>query len=283
MTGTSTVHVAHAKAPLGEILNYRSLVGNFARRELRTRFKGSKIGWLWSLANPLATLAVYTVVFGKFLGADRGMQPSGSGRANSFAVYLFTGLVVWNIFSTVIVRNVGGLLEVGALRRKVYFPAIAPLAGITIAVLVELSVELGLLVAVYALLGNIGWTFLAVPFLVLLIAAFAFGLGLLLALANVQYRDVGYLLTIALQLLFYLSPIIYPITFVQKAIGTGFASTLYHANPITQYVLAFQDCLWQLRWPSFERLAYCSAWSVVVLVVGWVVFTRRSQNVAEDL
>jgi ABC-type polysaccharide/polyol phosphate export permease len=284
VTGTSTVHVADAKAPLDEIFDYRSLVGNFVRRELRTRFKGSRIGWLWSLANPIATLAVYTVVFGIFLGANKSVPKSGSGDVNNFAVYLFTGLVVWNVFASVLNRNVSGLLEIGALRRKVYFPPIAPLTGITLAVLVELGVEFGLLLVVYIAFGNIGLTFLLAPVVIGLAAVFSFGLGLLLAVANARYRDVSYLLTIVLQLLFYMTPIIYPITLVEKKlVGHEWVSLLYRSNPLTQYVLVLRELMWELRWPSMAQFGYCVAWAAVMGAVGWVVFTRKSFNIAEQM
>jgi ABC-type polysaccharide/polyol phosphate export permease len=284
VTGTTTVHVADAKAPLGEILNYRSLVGNFVRRELRTRFKGSRIGWLWSLANPIATLTVYTVVFGIIFQGNRSVPTAGSGNLKSFAVYLFTGLVVWNIFAGVLNRNVSGLLEIGALRRKVYFPPIAPLTGITLAILVELGVEFGLLVAVYIVYGNIGWTFLLTPVVLALAAVFSFGLGLLLAVANARYRDVSYLLTIVLQLLFYMIPVIYPMTLVAKALkGHAWMLLLYRANPLTQYVLVMRELMWDLRWPSLAQFGYCVAWAAAMGAIGWVVFTRKSLTIAEQL
>ncbi|MEI2826933.1 MAG: ABC transporter permease [Dermatophilaceae bacterium] len=202
------------------MLNYRSLAESFLHRELRTRFLGSRFGWVWSLINPLLILAMYSVVFGIVLGANRGLQPSANGL-QIFAIYLFTGLVCWNIFSSVLQRTIDGLVELIPLRRKVSFPILAPLVGMAIATLVERSAEMALLLVVYALLGNVGWTTALVPIFMLLVAGFAFGLGLIVAITNIAFRDIGHLVGVGLQLLFYATPVIYPASFLDTHLAPG--------------------------------------------------------------
>ena len=112
---------------LTEIWTYRGLVGNFAQRELRGKYKGSALGWFWSLLNPLATLGVYALVFGVFLKFSPPV--AGNGELQNFAVYLFTGLVAWNFFHAVVTGSIGALAASGPLLKKIWFPPFAPVIG----------------------------------------------------------------------------------------------------------------------------------------------------------
>ena len=272
---------------LTEIWTYRGLVGNFAQRELRGKYKGSALGWFWSLLNPLATLAVYALVFGFFLK----FQPpvAGNGELENFAVYLFTALVAWNFFYAVVTGSIGALAGSGPLLKKIYFPAFAPVIGGAGATLFQTGIEVGLLIAVMVVLQNVSWTFLLLPYLLLLLALFSIGIGLLLAMLNVRYRDVAYLVTIVLNLLFYATPIIYPITLVpevaQAPFGLGEVPVrqLYDLSPLTQFVEAFRDVVYLLQPPSLSRLLYLTVVSAVVFLLGFAYFQRGSRDVAELL
>ncbi len=267
---------------LSEIWTYRGLVGNFAQRELRGKYKGSALGWFWSLLNPLATLAVYALVFGFFLRFP--VPVAGNGELQNFAVYLFTGLVAWNFFFAVVTGSIGSLASSGPLLKKIYFPAFAPVIGGAGATLFQTGIEVGLLVLVMLAVQNVSWTFLLLPFLLLLLAGFSIGIGLLLAMLNVRYRDVAYLVTILLNLLFYATPIIYPISLVPQTYdGWLPVRDLYLLNPVTQFVEAFRDVLYDLQVPSFGRLAGLTAVSAVVFLLGFTYFQRGSRDVAELL
>ena len=271
---------------LTEIWTYRGLVGNFAQRELRGKYKGSALGWFWSLLNPLATLGVYALVFGFFLK----FQPpvAGNGELQNFAVYLFTALVAWNFFFAVVTGSIGALAGAGPLLKKIYFPAFAPVIGGAGATLFQTGIEVGLLLAVMVVLQNVSWTFVLLPYLLVLLALFAIGLGLLLAMLNVRYRDVAYLVTIVLNLLFYATPIIYPITLVPERaqaplVGEIPVRDLYELSPLTQFVEAFRDVVYLLQPPSLTRLLYLTVVSAVVFLVGFAYFQRGSRDVAELL
>ena len=132
-----------------------------------------------------------------------------------------------------------------------------------------------------ALLGAAtGYTLL--PYLLVLLAAFAMGIGLLLAMLNVRYRDVAYLVTIVLNLLFYATPIIYPITLVESY-DVAWVRELYLLNPVTQFVEAFRDILYDLEVPSAGRLLGLTAVSAVVFLLGFAYFQRGARDVAELL
>ena len=275
---------------------HRALVGNFARRELKAKYKGSVLGSLWSMVNPLATLGVYTLIFGFFLK----FQPptAGNGHLHNFAIYLFTALVCWNMFFGLLTGTMGSLIAAGGLLRKVYFPASAPVFGAALATLNQTAIEMGLLIVAYILLGNISWTVLFVPFFLILLFAFSLGAGLALSVVNARYRDVAYLVSIWLQLMFYMEPIVYPksqidahikgfqTSDVHQTIGTAPAHPwlhIYYWNPLTQFIEAFRNCFYDLKIPSWENFVSLTIWSFGLLAVGWWLFERGAREVAEEL
>lgn len=264
-----------------ELWQYRGLIGNFAQRELKGQYRGSALGSLWSLLNPLATLGVYTLVFGFFLKFEPPV--AGNGELRNFAVYLFTGLVVWNLFHTVTTGSMGALVGAGPLLKKIYFPPYAPVAGNAISVMVQAGIELALLLAVYLLLGNVSWTFALVPVLLLPLAAFSLGVGLVLAILNARFRDVSHLAGVGLNLLFYASPIIYPLDYVAQRYAEHPWLRIYEWNPVTAFVEAFRDVLYDLQPPPASRLIYLYVLSAVVLVAGWSYFRSSSLDVGEEL
>jgi ABC-type polysaccharide/polyol phosphate export permease len=264
-----------------ELWQYRGLIGNFAQRELKGKYRGSALGWTWSLLNPLATLGIYTLVFGFFIRFP--VPLAGNGTLRNFAVYLFTALVVWNFFFTVATGSMAALIGAGPLLRKIYFPPYVPVAGSAIAVVTQTGIELGLLLAVYIAVGNISWTIVLVPVLLVLLAAFSLGVGLMLSILNARFRDVSYLVGVGLNLLFYATPIIYPITFVTDRYGQHPWLRLYEYNPVTAFVEAFRDVLYDLRLPSTARLGYLTVVSAATLVLGWLYFRRGSRDVSEEL
>lgn len=263
------------------VWQYRGLIGNFANREIKGKYKGSLLGSAWSLINPLATLAIYSLVFGFIIRFPTPV--AGNGHLRNFTVYLFTALVVWNFFQAVTTSSMGALVSAGPLLRKIYFPPFAPVIGSAGAVLNQTAIEFGLLLVVYVAVLNIGWSVLLVPVLLALLAAFALGLGLMLAIANARFRDVSYIVTVLLNLLFYMSPIIYPISVVTNLYDKHPWLRVYEYNPITAFIEAFRSVLWDLEFPGWGRLGYLTLVSLAVLAIGWTVFQRKSADVSEEL
>jgi ABC-2 type transport system permease protein len=263
------------------VWQYRGLIGNFANREIKGKYKGSLLGSAWSLINPLATLAIYSLVFGFIIKFPTPV--AGNGSLTSFTVYLFTALVVWNFFQSVTTSGMGALVTAGPLLRKIYFPPFAPVIGSAGAVLNQTAIEFGLLFVVYLVVQNISWTFLLVPVLLVLLSMFCLGLGLILSIANARYRDVSYIVSVLMSLLFYLSPIIYPISLVTDLYDEHSWLRLYEYNPITAFIEAFRSALWHLEFPGWGELAYLTAISILALVGGWTFFQRKSADVSEEL
>lgn len=275
------------------VWGHRALVGNFARRELKAKYKGSILGSLWSLVNPLATLGVYTLIFGLFLKFPP--EVGGNGHLKNFAIYLFTALVAWNAFFGLVTGTMGSLISAGGLLRKVSFPPSAPVFGSALATLNQTAIEFGLLTVAFLCLRNISFTVLLVPILLIFLFMFSLGIGLALSVVNARYRDVAYLVSIALNLLFYCEPIVYPKSYVDAHIhgyqvGNPNAHTaahpwlhIYYWNPLTQFVNGFRDCFYLLKVPPLSTFVTTGVWAVVLLAFGWWVFERGAREVAEEL
>ncbi|MCU1603458.1 MAG: type transporter [Frankiales bacterium] len=266
---------------LSAIWTFRGLIGNFAQRELRGKYKGSALGQLWSLLNPLATLAIYSLVFGIFL--RQTPEVAGNGHLRNFAVYLFTALVAWNFFNAVVTGAISALVGAGPLLKKIYFPPFAPVIGGAAATLYQAGIEIGLLVFVMLLARNVSFTFLLLPVLLAMLALFALGLGLVLARLNVKYRDVSYIVSIGMNLLFYGTPIIYKLDIVPEHHDGVPLRRILQFNPLTQFVEAFRDCVYRLQVPSAARLLALLVISVVVFLLGFTYFERGARDVAEEL
>jgi ABC-2 type transport system permease protein len=263
------------------VWQYRGLIGNFANREIKGKYKGSLLGSAWSLINPLATLATYTLVFGFIIRFPTPV--AGNGSLTSFTIYLFSALVVWNFFSSVTTSGMGALVGAGPLLKKIYFPPFAPVIGSAGAVLNQTAIEFGLLFLIYVIVLNISWTILLVPVLLVLLAAFSLGLGMFLAILNARFRDVSYIVSVVMGLLFYMSPIIYPISIVTDQYANHPWLRIYEYNPITAFIEAFRDALWFLQFPGWDKLGYLTVVSLAVLALGWTFFQRKSADVSEEL
>ena len=264
-----------------EIWGYRELIGRLVQRELGARYKRSVLGWLWSMLNPAATLAIYALVFGVLLKFDP--PRAGNGRFDNFALYLFCALVMWNAFYGVITGAMNALLDLGSLLGKVYFPPEAPAVAALLTVLFQAAIEASILMLIFICLVNVSWTFLLWPVLLLLLSIFALGIGLMLSVWNVRYRDVGYLSTIALQFLFYVTPIVYPLSLIpERAMGLP-VRDIIRLNPLSQFTEASRELLYGLDWPGLLRLGLMALMSLAVGAAGWLMFKARTRDIAEEL
>jgi ABC-2 type transport system permease protein len=260
---------------------YWPLITNFAGRELRSRYRTSFLGWAWSLINPLVTIGVYALVFGGFFGVQA--PRAGSADLQNFALYLFAGLVVWNVFAAMVNGPMVWLLGVGDMLKKVSFPADAALLGGAAAATVQTLIEATLLVVIMLIVGNGGWTMVLLPLVLAQAALLGLGVGLVLSIANVYLRDVAYLVGVALQILFFLTPIIYVIDIVPEEVYGIPAQDLLAINPLTHLVAYARDAVYFLDWPDALGMTVMTAVSAGVFLVGWVLFRRWSVGISEEL
>jgi ABC-type polysaccharide/polyol phosphate export permease len=260
---------------------YRSLILNFARRDIRARFKGSLFGLLWSLIVPLASLGIYSLVFGEFFPGNEA-PPMGNGDGdNPFPIFLFSGLVVWNMFATTTQMAMASLLGNGPLMKKIYFPAYATVFGSVLATFYQSLIEVGILVVALLAFGNLGWTWIVVLVWVALFASFVAGVSILFAVSNVYWRDVNHVVGIGMQLLFYLTPIIYTLDLVRDK--SELAAEVIRLQPIAAFVEVFRALVYQLELGAGRAWLACLAWTVLAAVSAWALYRRKGLDLSEEL
>jgi ABC-type polysaccharide/polyol phosphate export permease len=257
------------------------LLWNLTLRELRGKFKRSALGWLWSVINPLASLAIYTVVFGVFLDVRPPVgDPSG---LHVYGFFLVCGLLPWTYLTNALTGATQSMTMNEGLIKKVYFPrAVLPGAS-TLSWLASFGVELIVLSVVLIVAGNmvIPWIPVVIA-LIVLQTVFIFGIGLLLAAINVYFRDVEHFLAIALNIWFYATPILYPPELLDEQ--PAFVRTLIlDVNPMSVFVDSYRDVLYDLRFPTIVQWLTMTLVAVVSLVIGAVVFRRLEPRLAEEL
>jgi len=266
-----------------KVWEYRTLITNLAMRDLRSRYKKSFLGRLWSLINPGVTLGIYTVVFGVFLGGNDSALTAGNGSTKSFALFLFCGLVMWNAFASGVNQSISSFLAAGPMLTRTYFPPECPIIAATLTTLIQTAIETAILLGFMIALGNVSWTFVFVVPIVVLLTVFAFGLGMLISLLNVRYRDVNYLVGIGLQLMFYSTPIVYRLDTIDgKVLGVDPRDLLVF-NPLTHFVEAIRSSVYLLHAPSLRNWVAMLLAATIALFGGWWVFSRNAPRFIEEI
>lgn len=274
-----------ALASLVEIARHREMLGLLVRRDIRSRYKDSALGLAWSLIRPLVQLIIYYVVIGKFLQAERGIP--------DFAIYIFTGLIAYGLFSEIVSNGTGSILGNAGIVKKVWLPReVFPLATVGSA-LFNFSMQLLILIGATLVLGSIPWSIeiaYVVPGLLVMLT-WGLALALLLSAVNVYLRDIGYLVEVMMLLLMWASPIVYSWEMVRNIIGPGILLELYTNNPVTLGVLAFQKAFWIAGAESGApfptdlelRLVIAIALGTIAIFLAQRVFARLQGNFAQEL
>jgi lipopolysaccharide transport system permease protein len=271
---------------ISEIVQSRELLTNLTLRELRGKYKRSLLGWTWSLLNPISLMVIYTVVFGILFGSQ---IPTGANSGiDSFPVWLMCGLLPWNFVSQALSGSMATIIGNAGLIRKVYFPRELLPFSLVLSLDVSWLIEMSVLVVFIAFVGSsvVGVLPWLLPALLLMVAltAYAAGMGLMLAVANVYFRDVQYLFSILLNLWFYATPIVYPISLVEGKEGIpSWLITAYKANPMVEYVGIFRSLLYDWTMPGMSSVLYVLVWSVGAFIGGIWVFRRFEGRLAEEL
>ncbi len=247
-------------------------------RDLRVRYKQSALGAAWAVVLPLSMMLIFTFIFTQAVDL-----PAASGITVPYALFAYTGLVPWAFFSASLNGCVNSLVANRNLVTKVYFPReVFPLSCVGTAFvdfLVAMAV-LGGLMGYFHARGtwsfsvHIQWIF--VPIIVLAQASLTIGLGMMLAMANLFYRDVRQIVGVLLQLGLFVSAVVVPVPN-----GTGLLAQLVRLNPLVPIMQAYRDCLLDGRWPAAAPFSYATAVSLIVLLGGWIGFRRASYRFAE--
>lgn len=259
-------------------------------REIRGKYKRTALGQLWSLANPLASMLVYTFIFSfVFRIQPAPGDPSG---LNSFALWLMCGLLPWLFFANVVSQGSTALVSNAGLIQKVYFSrAVLPLS-LVFSSAYNWLFEMGVLAIVLLLAGSFLWPWIPLVLVTMvLLALFSAGIAMMLSVANVYFRDTEHILSLFLQIWMYMTPIIYPISLVQEQstrVGGLFGTPItildiYQLNPLERFVSVFRQLMYDNTWPNIADFVFCVLVSAMSLLIGLAVFSKNEKGLAEAL
>lgn len=252
-----------------ELAQYKDLLFFLAWRNIKVRYKQTVIGAAWALAQPVATMIVFTIFFGSLVNVPSDGVP--------YPIFVYAGLLPWTFFANVIRFSAMSIVEDEKLITKVYFPRLIIPTSVVGVELVDFGIALVILVGLMVYYG-VGFSvaLLAVPLLLLLLIFSALGVGLLLAALAVAYRDFRYVVPFLIQLWMYISPVVYPVSIVPEK-----WRWLLALNPMTGIIDGFRSAF--LRLPFDLPTLAISAGISILLFVGGVLYFKQLERRFADL
>lgn len=268
-----------------ELYQYRELIRNLVVRDLKVRYRNSVLGFLWSLVNPLLMMLVFTVVF-------QVMLPQ---NIRAFPIFVLCALLPWNWFSASLNEAIPSVVNNAHLINKVYFPREVLPLSVVLANGVNFLLALLVLFAVIFVYGvHLSLGTLLLPAVILIQLMFTLGVAFILATINVFYRDTGVIMEVILLAWFFLTPIFYTVTVLPEyrtilGLTVPVQRLMYVLNPMASLISAYRDILWgSLQGgppgaPGPDFLARTIVTSIVILVAGYLTFTRYSPVFGEEV
>ncbi|MGB9803985.1 ABC transporter permease [Desulfofundulus sp.] len=252
-----------------EIYAYREMLRNLVAKELRARYKGSVLGFLWTFFNPLLMLVVYNVVFSFVMRA----------QIKNYAMFLFVALLPWNYLSVSVLQGAASLVQNGALIKKIYFPREVLPLSVVLANLVNYLLSLLILVpALLAFKIKLTAALLAFPAVLLVETMLVTSLVLCVSVANVYFRDLEHIVGILMTVWFFLTPVLYPGDIIPARV-----KPFFNLNPATFLMEAYRAIFFYGRWPDWSSLGHLAAGLAVLLALSLVFFSRLQRNIAEEI
>ncbi|MGN0482363.1 MAG: ABC transporter permease [Lachnospiraceae bacterium] len=253
-----------------ELWDYRTMIASLVKRDLKSRYKGSVLGFFWMFLNPLLQLGVYTVVFSTIM------------RMNipKFYLFLFVALVPWLFFSTCVSSGTGVIFSQQDMVKKIYFPREVLPVSFTISQFVNMLLSF-IVIFVVIFFNGIKIDPLALLCLPLvMIIEFILGLGItyITSALNVYFRDLEHIMSIVSMAWMYLTPVIYPVDMVPEKFVE-----LFYLNPMTAITIAYRDILYYGRVPELNTLLNAVIMGVSILIIGQIVFKKLQRHFVEEL
>lgn len=255
---------------LKEIYAYREMIRSLVKKDLRSRYKGSVLGFLWTFLNPLLQLLVYTLVFSVIMRS--GIE--------IYYMFLFVALIPWIFFASSLTAGSSCILAQKDLVKKIYFPRVVlPIAHVTTCFVNMLLSFVVVFAAV--VVSGIGINFTAIcylPIIMLVEYILALGFALLTSAITVYCRDLEYILGIVTMAWQFLTPIMYAIDMVPESLYP-----VFYANPMTSVIIAYRDILYYKQIPEIDTLLNATLLGILVLIIGSLTFNKLQKHFAEEL
>ena len=260
---------------LRALWQYRHFVISSIRSEYITRFARSKFGGLWAILNPLSMVLIYALILSNILQA----KMEGIDSQYSFAIYLTAGILCFNLFSEIVSRSLNVFIANGNLIKKAMFPKIVLPAIVVGTCLLDNILLFVAILLVLGMLGHIpGIEIIWLPMLMIATTALGLGVGLILGILNVFVRDIAQVVPIILQVLFWFTPIVYPLAIIPEKY-----QPLLYLNPIFPLVKAYQDALVFSLPPDILSIFLVFLTGGALMLLGLFLFFRANEEMADIL
>lgn len=252
-----------------EVYRFKEMIKSWAKKELRTRYKGSFLGFLWTFVNPLLQLLVYSIVFPFIMRFSQ----------EKYAMFLFVALIPWNFFTNALQGGCGLIIYNSNMVSKVYFPReVLPisysLSGL-LNTLFSYSIVLPMLL-IFRI--PFTWNLLWLPVLLITEGILCLGIVFYVSSLNVYFRDLEYLISIGVMALYFLTPIMYDITSIPEHL-----KIYLFINPMTGLILLFRDITYNGYALDMKLFLFELLYSIVICITGYVIFIRLQRKFTEVL
>ena len=252
-----------------EIMAYRQMLESLVLTDLRTRYKGSFFGFLWTLLNPLLMLMIYSLVFKYVMRV----------QLENYTTYLFIGLIVWTLLSQSILSGAGAIIRNSGLVKKIYFPReILPLSvvlGGAVNFLFSLLILIPMLI-----INNIslGISILLFPVILLIYLLFVLSITMIVSSINVYFRDMEHISNILVMAWFYITPIVYTTDMIPDSL-----QSVFNLNPMKVVISSFHDMFFFNKLPNTGDLIYLICVTILLLIISSFLFKKLSRKFAEEI
>lgn len=253
-----------------DILEYRDMIFNLVRRELRGKYKGSVLGFLWTYLNPLCQVIIYSAVFSVVFKV----------KIEKFYLYLIVGMMPWTFFSTSVQGGANCIRAQADMVKKIYFPREVIPISFTTSTFVNMLFSFIITFLAIAM-ARWGFYFRALWYLPLvMIIEYILVLGLLLIVSSVTvyFRDLEHIMSVLMMAWIYLTPIMYDVSYIP-----GELRYIFFMNPMTPIICAYHDILYYKRIPDMHYLIQSGAVAIAILIIGFLVFARLDRGFAEEM
>lgn len=257
-----------------ELYNYRELLKSNVKKEIRGKYKGSFLGVLWSFINPLLMVLVYAIVFPYLM---RG------STVDNYLVYLITGIIPWNFFTTVMGQGMGSVRNNSGIIKKVYFPReILPLS-VSVAGLINFFISC-LIILIFCAFSGLGFSWHLILLPIVAIIQFFICLGAVLAFSaiNVYIKDMEYIINFVINMLFYGTPILYALGSFTSDVPQ-ILLILVKLNPFTHLMQIYRDIFMYHTVTALTSWIYIVCVAVICLVLGLIIFKKLEKGFAEEV
>ena len=248
-----------------ELHTSHAVLTQFVRQQLVLRYRRTALGYLWTLINPLMMMSVMALVFATLFKAD----------LKTFTVFLFAGMIPWNFFSSVVTQSGSSFINNESLIKKIYLPKIIFPLSISLGLFIDSALSFFALFAIIiAMVGSLSWAVLFIPVAYLLLFFFSFGIGLITSVATVFFRDLQHVILIAMQGLFFLTPVLYK----HDALA-GKVAWLVGLNPVVPFIELFRAPLYLATLPSPDVILKAAILAALTMTMGLLVFLRQEKKI----